>query len=185
MSMIDDDGMPPIEGEIVGPVPLIEGERDDRRRERRYHDEDTIAQAIRARALGFSLQEIAGQLDVSHESVRRWCGEANKSRQYGRADLPKVRAAMAVELEAAEHEALRVVRTYPGTELALKALNTFNQLIRTRANLVGAVAPVKIDVDVKETTAVDAELQEMVAAARQASQTQIDKIREGFEDGRR
>lgn len=171
----DENG--PLEGEVV----LYQGDRRSRNRDGGFWDEDTIAEAIRARALGFPLRKIAERLGCSHEQVRSWCGEANKKRRYGDADIVKVRAEMAIELETAEHEALRLVRMYPGTELALKALNTLNGLVRTRANLLGAVAPVRVHVDVQEVMQEDLELRDMVNTAKAKAAADAEQIKRDFE----
>lgn len=183
MGMVDDDGRPPLEGEIVGPVPLLPGD-DDRRKERRYYDEDLKAAAVRARALGATLKQVGERFGVSHETVRIWTGEAVKNRRAADADIDMFRARMAVEFESLEHEAQRLVFLYPGTELALKAITVAAKIKSARANLLGAVAPARVHVDLTQVDTADAELQEMIATARAKSQAQIDKIRKGFTDGK-
>jgi transposase-like protein len=169
----------PINGEIVEQTPWLWDEPRERRGDR--YDEDTIAEAIRARAMGFTLVQIANRVGCHFETVRRWCGEHEKSRHYADADVIQVRAAMAVELETASHEAWRLVREYPGTELALKALSQLNHLVRTRMTLLGAAVPARVHVDIKETTQTDLELQEMIREAQAKAWTDADRIKAGFE----
>ncbi len=169
----------PLEGEVV-PRDQWLWEEPEGTHEKRY-DEETIAEAIRARAMGFKPSEIAERLGCHRTTVVRWCADHLGSRNYGDPDIPKVRAALAVELETASHEAWRIVREAPGTLAALKALNTVDSIARTRANLLGAVAPTRVHVDVKETTQADLELEEMINEARARSWTDADRIKAEFE----
>lgn len=178
------------EGAVSGEVLPAEApylwDGDDRRRDRQHrrYPQEIVEEAIRARALGFTLKEIGQRLGCSHEIVRRWCNEHQKSREYVAADIPKVRASMAVELETAEFEAMRVVRMYPGTELALKALGVFKGLITTRANLIGAVAPARTEADAGRVSATDLELIDMINSAKAKADAEIAKIQNAFEGGR-
>lgn len=171
-----------ISGDIVPADEWDEKPNDGYRSRGNRYSADTIAEAIRARALGFSLQQISDRLGPNIETIRIWCQEAARGRQYPTPQsLNRVRGEMVVELEAMQHEALRVARMYPGTELALKGLTVANHILRTRANLIGVNAPQRVDVKVEEITEADRELFDMINEAKAKSALAEDKIKEGFE----
>lgn len=170
-----------ISGEIVPADQWDEPRNGGQNGAGKRYSEEVIAEAIRARALGFSLRQISDRLGISAETVRKWCREAGVQRTYRDVDIPKVRAELAIELEAMQHEALRVVRMYPGTKLALEAITAANHVIRTRANLLGAVAPARVQVDVTETTAQDLELRDMINVAKAKQDAERARIRAEFE----
>ncbi len=150
-------------GEIVGPrhkraaggQPII--------------DEDLIRAVIDARIKGiYSLREIAEAYGVSHETVRKWCGEAANSRRAD-VDIVGMRVEAAQHLEAARREAWNLHRMGQAAQhggLMRDALTQVNQLTSTHAKLMGLNMPVKVDVAVTELSAAEQELQEMINEAR-------------------
>lgn len=159
-----------LEGEIV---PYVDEEPPPRRR-RKYTlnvDEDTIEQIILKRGLGHTLRALADEYGVSHETIRIWCGEAQAKRQIKPADVPKVRAKIALQYEAAEEVCRKIIRDFPGTKAALDAISVLNGLMANRSKLLGVIAPVRVDASVYVVTEEERELQEMIneAAAREAA----------------
>lgn len=152
-------------GEIVGPR---------RRRQaggQPIIDEDLVRAVIDARVKGNSLRDIADAYGISHETVRKWCGEATQKRR-AEVDVVGLRVEAAQHLEAARREAWDLHRMGKAAQhggIMRDALNQVNQLTATHAKLMGLNMPVKIDVAVTELSAAEQELQEMINEAKARS----------------
>lgn len=171
-----------LEGEIVVPW-LFEGDR-DRRSEHSGtpYDEEIIASAIRAKIAGVPVSEIAAKLGCARQTVYRWCEDAGAHRRGGNPQaVAKARGEVVLELDTASHEAWKVVRSYPGTELALKALDRIGRNAVAKAALLGLNAPIVAQVDVHQVDDRDAELREMIAKAKAESHGLAEQVRKGFE----
>lgn len=172
-----------IEGELVIPW-LIEGDGDRRHDAPRY-DEETIAEAIRAKVAGVPVSQIAAKLGCSRQTVYRWCEDAGAHQRGGNPEaVLRARGDVVVELNVATYEAWRVVRSYPGTEIALKALDRIGRNLAAKAALLGLNAPIVAQVDVHQVDDRELELREMIAKARSLSEDTIDQVRRKYEADR-
>lgn len=148
-------------GQIVGPTPRRHGGTP-------ITDEDLIRAVIDARIKGMTLMDIAAEHGVSHETVRRWCGEAEKGRRT-QIDVVGLRIEAAQHLEAARREAWELHRAgkamrAPG--VMRDALSQVNALTTTHNKLMGLNMPVRVDVQVTELSQAEQELQEMINEAK-------------------
>jgi hypothetical protein len=176
--MAEDNRGEPLEGEIVPwdspePPPDTEG-----RRERKWGypiDEDTVRAAVRDRTAGMPTKVVAQKYGISHETVRRWCGDAVMARRYTPEQLGEIRAALALEYEVAASFCWDMVRAAPLSKLALEALGRIDSLTSNRAKLLGAIAPVRVDAQVHLVTEAERELQEMINEAN--AKTAVDEAR--------
>lgn len=166
-------------GEIIGP-----------RRQRKAGgqpiiDEDLVRAVIDARVQGRTLKDIGEQYGISHETVRRWCGEAVKGRR-AEIDVVGLRVEAAMHLEAARREAWELERTGKQMRHAgvvRDALNQVGQLTMAHARLMGLLVPTRIDVQVTELSQAEVELQEMLREAQaKAASAEADIIRAASED---
>lgn len=166
-------------GEIIGP-----------RRKRKAGgspiiDEDLIRAVIDARIKGGTLMDVAADYGVSHETVRRWCGEATRARR-AEVDVVGLRVEAAMHLEAARRESWELHRLgkaikHPG--VMKDALALVNQQTMTHARLMGLLMPVRVDVAVTELSQAEVELQEILREAQaKAANVEADVIRAASED---
>jgi hypothetical protein len=149
------------QGEIVGPTPRRRGGSP-------ITDEDLIRAVIDARVQGRGLVDIATEYGVSHETVRRWCGEAEKGRRT-QIDVVGLRIEAAQHLEAARRSAWELYRTGRAVQapgVMRDALNQVNALTTTHSKLMGLNMPVRVDVQVTELSQAEQELQEMINEAK-------------------
>lgn len=183
---------PVLMGEIVLPPAGPRGRRYRRADEppgyfesdggQRYYDEEFIADVIRAVVAGFKISQLGKRYDIPRQTIHRWYSEASKSRRGGDPQsVIKARGTVALELETAADECWRVIRENPGTELALKGVNSLVNVQRHRALLLGLNAPVVAQINVSEGDAKDAELQDMINSAKAKAANQADAIRAEFE----
>jgi hypothetical protein len=177
---------PPLSGEVIEGelVPyLFTGDR-DRRSDRVYYDEETIAEAIRQVMAGHRVTDVAARVGCNRQTVWRWVnGAKDKLGGVAFVDLPRVRGNLALELETASHEAWKIVRAYPGTKIALDAIVVINNLARNRAVLLGANAPVVVQVDHNVVTESDRELEELINEAKAKAANEVEAIKQSFESG--
>lgn len=166
-------------GEIIGP-----------RQKRRaggqpIADEDLVRAVIDARVQGATLMEIGAQYGISHETVRRWCGEAIKGRRT-EVDVVGLRVEAAMNLETARREAwtlYRLGKLVQNAGVMKDALTQVNQLSATHARLMGLNMPTRVDVQVTELSQAEIELQEMLREAQaKAANAEADIIRAASED---
>lgn len=149
----------------------------------RYYDEEFIADVIRAVVAGFKISQLGKRYDIPRQTIHRWYGEATKRRRGGDPQsVIKARGTVALELETAADECWRVIRENPGTELALKGVNSLVNVQRHRAMLLGLNAPVVAQVQVSGAAdEKDAELRDMINVAKATASGDIDRIRADFE----
>lgn len=153
-------------------------ERGERHRATAELDEDARRQVIQWRVAKMSLREISDMclarfgVRISHETVRRWVGEAHEShRRVDPERMSELRAEAAQELDTMAAVAWETVRTFAGTELALKAIDRLVSIGQAKMAMLGYKIPVRQDVHVHMQTPEDVELEEMIneAKARQAN----------------
>lgn len=163
---------------IVGEIMIAgrlneEGRRhggDDKRgrpRGARLFDEDFIKEVVTERVIkGRALTDVAAEYGISHETVRRWSGDAQAARNVTKPDVIAIRAGLAAELETVGREAWKIHKGALDNKTRLEALGRVESTIRARAILEGANAPVRHDVSVTAVTEAEKELQEMIMEAR-------------------
>lgn len=187
-----DDETPVLTGDIVLPPA---GARDHRYRRaeeppgyydsdggQRYYDEEFIADIIRAMVAGFKVTQLSRKYDIPRQTIYRWYQEAGRKRRGGDPkSVIRARGQVALELETAAGECWRVIRENPGTELALKGVNSLVNVQRHRALLLGLNAPVVAQVSVTGGDEKDAELRDMINVAKATAAGDIDRIRAEFE----
>lgn len=175
---MDEDGVIHT-GEIVGP-----------RRQRKAGgqpiiDEDLVRAVIDARVKGGTLKSIGETYGVSHETVRRWCGEAVKGRRQ-EIDVVGLRVEAAMHLEAARREAWELqqaAKVLQMPKIALDALSQVGQHTMAHARLMGLIMPTRVDVQVTELSQAEIELQELLREAQmKAAAAEADVIRAASED---
>jgi transposase-like protein len=148
----------------------------------RYYSSEFIADLVRAVVAGFKISELGRRYDIPRQTIYRWYAEAGKERRGGEPKaVAKARGAVALELETAADECWRVIRENPGTELALKGVNSLVNVQRHRALLLGLNAPVVAQVNVNAGDEKDAELRDMINTAKAQAANQVDAIRAEFE----
>lgn len=175
---MDEDGVIH-KGEIVGP-----------RRRRKAGgqpiiDEDLVRAVIDARVKGGTLRDIADAYGISHETVRKWCGEAIKSRR-AEIDVVGLRVEAAMHLEAARREAWKLHAAGEAAQMPkvmLDSLTQVGQHTMAHARLMGLLMPTKVDVQVTELSQAELELQEMLREAQaKAAAAEAEVIRAASED---
>lgn len=175
---IDEDGVIHT-GEIVGP-----------RRQRKAGgqpiiDEDLVRAVIDARVKGGTLKAIGETYGVSHETVRRWCGEAIKGRR-AEVDVVGLRVEAAMHLEAARREAWKLHalgEQVQRADVMKDALTQVGQHTMSHARLMGLLMPTRVDVQVTELSQAELELQEILREAQmRAANAEADVIRAASED---
>ena len=166
-------------GEIVGPRPQRKAGGQP------ITDEDLIRAVIDARVKGGTLKAIGQQYGISHETVRRWCGEAIQGRRT-EVDVIGLRIEAAMHLETARREAWKLHRLgelVQNAGVMKDALSQVGQHTMAHARLMGLLMPVKVDVQVTELTSAERELQEMINEAQaKAANAEADVIRAASED---
>lgn len=132
-------------------------------------DDDVRREIIRHRVMGESLRRIGDWCEREHgvrpsaQTIHRWVGEARTERE--RVDperMNQLRAGVMLELDTVAHEAWRIVRGFPGTEHALKAMDRVIAANNAAVNLLGLRIPVRQDVVVYHQTDEDRALLELV-----------------------
>jgi transposase len=143
-----------------------------RKRNQRYGrdgeplDEDFVEQVVRARLQGMPLREVAARFGVSHETVRKWSGQATDSMVRKSAEVARVRAKLVLELQAVRHEAWKMARESGHPTVTKDMLTRVESAIRAEADLLGAKAPFRAEVQVTELSQEDLKAQEMIREAQ-------------------
>lgn len=162
-----DDPGEAIEGEIIPAPGQKRHWNSGGNRHNAHVDEDTVKGVIADRVSGMTLRGVAAKWGVSPETVRRWAGEDLANRQ--RVEVPALRAEAAQQLDAARQQSWAMFQAAKGRGL-LKTME--NALIRVesttmaKAKLEGAIAPVRVDMQVTEVTEAELELQEFLNEAK-------------------
>lgn len=166
-------------GEIVGPRPQRKAGGQP------IIDEDLVRAVIDARVKGGTLKAIGDQYGISHETVRRWCGEAIKGRR-AEVDVVGLRVEAAMHLEAARREAWKLHRLgelVQRADVMKDALTQVGQHTMAHARLMGLLMPTRVDVQVTELSQAEIELQEMLREAQaKAAAAEAEVIRAASED---
>lgn len=174
-----------IEGEIV----LAPQARGGSRRgapKGRILDADLIKEVVRERLIKQRSQvSIAEEYGISPATVARWADNYRATAPKA-ANVVKIRDELSEEFDtiAAETWALHkaAVEAHHG-EIQLKALGRLESIVRAKALLHGANAPVRHDLTVAVVTEAERELQEMIREAKAAeSAREAEVIRSASED---
>lgn len=175
---MDEDGVIHT-GEIIGP-----------RRQRKAGgqpiiDEDLVRAVIDARVKGGTLKAIGKAYGISHETVRRWCGEAIKARR-AEVDVIGLRVEAAMHLETARREAWKLHQfgeAVQRPDVMKDALTQVGQHTMAHARLMGLLMPTRVDVQVTELSQAEIELQEILREAQtKAANAEAEVIRAASED---
>lgn len=166
-------------GEIVGPRPQRKAGGQP------IIDEDLVRAVIDARVQGRTLMDIGQQYGISHETVRRWCGEAIKGRR-AEVDVVGLRVEAAMHLETARREAWALYRAAKAAQnggIMKDSLTQVGQHTMAHARLMGLLMPTRVDVQVTELSQAEIELQEMLREAQaKAAAAEAEVIRAASED---
>jgi len=122
--------------------------------------------AVELRVHGWTYDEIAVALEVSHhtarEDIRTILSETERE------TVPVLREVESTRLDLVAYEALQIMRDARGTELALKAMDRLMRAASLKAALFGLNAPV--EVQVQAVTETDLELRALVQAVEAANE---------------
>lgn len=138
----------------------------DRRSYNAFVDDDTVREILDKRIRGWTLRRIAEEYGIAPSTVSRWCGEAVQTTKRNAEDILALRVEAAQHLEAARRAAWKIHEEAGHHKTQLDALGKVESLTAVHARLMGAIAPVKVDVQVTELTAAEQELQEMINEAK-------------------
>lgn len=175
-----------LEGEVVG---HDDGGKEKPRAGRRtwYTEEepetyeDLVRQVVHAWVAGWTYGQIKEKYGVERNTVRNWVDAARDKNNITAPEIGRARAEVALDLKVAAGHCWTIVRTYPGTKIALEALARIESIARTLAALQGLNAPARVEVQHTEVTQEDLELQEMINEARAKSDQRQATLRADFE----
>lgn len=162
-----------LEGEIVlvGYEYTSERTQQDRARKGRQRilDDDTVTEIIRERLVKRrTLRDIASEYGISTQTVLRYANEFRHAAPPS-PNVVKTRELLDDEFEVIATEGwklYRMAKDSSNLKDALKALSQLESILRARALLHGANAPVRHDLTVAVVTDAERELQEMIAEAK-------------------
>lgn len=167
-----EEAQKPLEGEIVLPPRVRHGNRTGSKYSRVY-DEDFMREVIEARIVKRrTLRSITDEFGVSAETISRWVGDRDSMPVV--ANPVRARAILADELDVIAKETWLVHAEADTAKLRLEALKALESMVRAKALLLGANAPVRHDITATVVTEAERELQEMIneAKAKAAAQEQ-------------
>lgn len=138
----------------------------DRRSYNTFVDDDAVMEILDKRIRGWTLRKIADEHGISPSTVSRWCGESVQATKRKAEDLLALRIEAAQHLEAARRAAWKIHEEAALHKTQLDALGKVETLTNAHARLMGAIAPVRVDLQVTELSAAEQELQEMINEAK-------------------
>lgn len=134
-------------------------------------------QAVDMRIAGHTYAEIVKATKVAMRTVRD--DIAIMLRERDQLLIPQLRAIEETRLDKALAAAMAVLDAYPGTELALKAVDRITRAVSVRARLLGLEAPVEVNVRTYEKTQQDLELEEILREAETHAEITRQQIMSG------
>lgn len=162
---------PILEGEILPYIDGIDPETGKRRRGyAAYVDEEIVRQVIYERAKGRAVKDIAEEFGISKSTVSNWYRGEVRKRTDNPQKAAEYRARLTLELEALAREVWqRQIGAAPeDLRTQAEAWRRLESLVKTRADLNGAMPEktIRANVHITEQTQADLELQDMINSAK-------------------